>query len=63
MQALSVNGNNAGEVEAAPRWSMSLNDFELLTVIGRGSYAKVVQAEHKKTGQIYAIKIVKKVGL
>ncbi|CAJ0920043.1 unnamed protein product, partial [Mesorhabditis belari] len=32
----------------------------VLTVIGRGSYAKVVQAEHKKTKQIYAIKIIKK---
>lgn len=40
---------------------MSLDDFEVLTVIGRGSYAKVMQAEHKKTGQIYAIKIIKKV--
>lgn len=40
---------------------MSLDDYEILTVIGRGSYAKVVQAEHKKTGQIYAIKIIKKV--
>ncbi|CAJ0958851.1 unnamed protein product, partial [Mesorhabditis belari] len=42
------------------RWQVSLNDFNLLTVIGRGSYAKVVQAEHKKTKQIYAIKIIKK---
>jgi len=39
---------------------MGLEDFELLTVIGRGSYAKVVQAEHKKSEQIYAIKIIKK---
>ncbi|CAJ0577920.1 unnamed protein product, partial [Mesorhabditis spiculigera] len=42
------------------RWQVSLNDFNLLTVIGRGSYAKVVQAEHKRTKQIYAIKIIKK---
>jgi atypical protein kinase C iota type len=42
------------------RWAMSLDDFTLLTVIGRGSYAKVLQAEHKTTGQIYAIKVIKK---
>lgn len=29
------------------RPGIGLDDFELLTVIGRGSYAKVVQAEHK----------------
>ncbi|KAJ1346825.1 Protein kinase C-like 3 [Parelaphostrongylus tenuis] len=44
----------------ARKWSVSLNDFRLLTVIGRGSYAKVVQAEHVKTKQVYAIKIIKK---
>lgn len=37
-----------------------LDDFRLLTVIGRGSYAKVIQAEHKRTKEIFAIKIVKK---
>ncbi|CAD5212725.1 unnamed protein product [Bursaphelenchus okinawaensis] len=37
-----------------------LDDFNMLKVIGRGSYAKVVQAEHKVTKQIYAIKIIKK---
>uniref|UniRef100_A0AC35TYI4 Protein kinase C n=1 Tax=Rhabditophanes sp. KR3021 TaxID=114890 RepID=A0AC35TYI4_9BILA len=39
---------------------ISLDDFTLLTVIGKGSYAKVLQAEHKKTKDIYAIKIIKK---
>uniref|UniRef100_A0A7E4V9L7 Protein kinase C-like 3 n=1 Tax=Panagrellus redivivus TaxID=6233 RepID=A0A7E4V9L7_PANRE len=39
---------------------VSIDDFNLLTIIGRGSYAKVVQAEHKETKQIYAIKIIKK---
>lgn len=39
---------------------MSLKDFDLLRVIGRGSYAKVVQVEMKATRQIYAMKIIKK---
>ncbi|KAI1706461.1 protein kinase domain-containing protein [Ditylenchus destructor] len=54
------NGRNGSLADDSGRWSIGLDDFELLTVIGRGSYAKVVQAEHKKTGQIYAIKIIKK---
>ncbi|CAI2325481.1 unnamed protein product [Caenorhabditis sp. 36 PRJEB53466] len=54
-----TNGNGATG-GAASKWAVSLNDFRLLTVIGRGSYAKVVQAEHIATHQIYAIKIIKK---
>ncbi|CAG9538793.1 unnamed protein product [Cercopithifilaria johnstoni] len=49
-----------GAPAKSSKWTVSLNDFNLLTVIGRGSYAKVIQAEHKKTGTVYAIKIIKK---
>jgi atypical protein kinase C iota type len=38
----------------------SLKDFELLRVIGRGSYAKVLMVELKKTKRIYAMKVIKK---
>jgi serine/threonine protein kinase len=31
-----------------------------LTVIGQGSFGKVVQARHKSTGNIYAMKILDK---
>ncbi|KAL3093152.1 hypothetical protein niasHT_022602 [Heterodera trifolii] len=55
---IAVHTLNNGE--GVSSLGIGLEDFELLTVIGRGSYAKVVQAEHKKTGQIYAIKIIKK---
>lgn len=37
-----------------------LEDFELVKVIGRGSYAKVFMVELKKTGRIYAMKVIKK---
>ncbi|XP_013393561.1 protein kinase C iota type isoform X2 [Lingula anatina] len=40
--------------------AISLRDFELLRVIGRGSYAKVLQVELKKTKRIYAMKVIKK---
>ncbi|CDW56116.1 protein kinase C iota type [Trichuris trichiura] len=39
---------------------VSLEDFNLLKVIGRGSYAKVLQVEYKKTNQLYAMKVIKK---
>ncbi|XP_078039117.1 protein kinase C iota type isoform X1 [Augochlora pura] len=38
----------------------SLNDFELIKVIGRGSYAKVLMVELKRTKRIYAMKVIKK---
>lgn len=37
-----------------------LEDFELLRVIGRGSYAKVLMVELKQTKRIYAMKVIKK---
>ncbi|CAH8563785.1 unnamed protein product [Schistosoma turkestanicum] len=39
---------------------IGLHDFNLLKVIGRGSYAKVFQVEHKPTNRIYAMKVIKK---
>uniref|UniRef100_A0A8C3XJ52 Protein kinase C iota type n=1 Tax=Chelydra serpentina TaxID=8475 RepID=A0A8C3XJ52_CHESE len=43
-----------------PSSSMGLQDFDLLRVIGRGSYAKVLLVRLKKTERIYAMKVVKK---
>lgn len=36
------------------------NDFELLKVIGRGAFGKVMQVRYKKNKQVYAMKILKK---
>src|SRR6185437_11118397 len=36
-----------------------LDDFELLKVLGRGSFGKVMQVKKKSTGKIYAMKILK----
>lgn len=42
---------------------LTMDDFDLLKVLGKGSYGKVVQARHKRNCRIYAIKIIKKDGL
>jgi len=39
---------------------VSLKDFDMIKVIGRGSYAKVLMVELKSTRRIYAMKVIKK---
>mmetsp|Transcript_7366 Transcript_7366/g.12380 ORF Transcript_7366/g.12380 Transcript_7366/m.12380 type:complete len:522 (+) Transcript_7366:80-1645(+) len=48
------NCANGGEA------TVSLGDFELLKVIGRGTYGKVMQVKLKGTSDIYAMKVLKK---
>eukprot|EP01104_Vermistella_antarctica_P002448 TRINITY_DN12692_c0_g1_i1.p1 TRINITY_DN12692_c0_g1~~TRINITY_DN12692_c0_g1_i1.p1 ORF type:complete len:442 (+),score=157.22 TRINITY_DN12692_c0_g1_i1:237-1562(+) len=36
------------------------DDFELITVIGKGSFGKVMQVRHKEDGHIYAMKVLRK---
>lgn len=40
--------------------ALGLADFDLIRVIGRGSYAKVLLVRLKKNEQVYAMKVVKK---
>jgi serum/glucocorticoid-regulated kinase 2 len=40
-----------------------LDDFELLKVLGRGSFGKVMQVKKKSDGKIYAMKILKKAAI
>lgn len=47
-------------LEVSPQRQYSLDDFELIRVIGRGSYAKVLMVELKRTRRIYAMKVIKK---
>lgn len=50
----------AGDEEVGVSRQYSIADFELIRVIGRGSYAKVLMVELKKTKCIYAMKVIKK---
>ncbi|OOF99734.1 hypothetical protein ASPCADRAFT_138508 [Aspergillus carbonarius ITEM 5010] len=40
--------------------SMKLEDFDLLKVVGKGSFGKVMQVMKKDTGRIYALKTIRK---
>ena len=40
--------------------AIALEDFELVRVIGRGSYAKVFVVEQRRTRRLYAMKVIKK---
>uniref|UniRef100_UPI00358F9A61 serine/threonine-protein kinase Sgk2-like isoform X2 n=1 Tax=Myxine glutinosa TaxID=7769 RepID=UPI00358F9A61 len=45
-------------------WSFSTNttaaDFDLLKILGRGSFGKVLLGRHKSSGKFYAIKVLQK---
>ncbi|CAH3038016.1 unnamed protein product [Porites lobata] len=53
-------GSKPKEASSGSSFLISLKDFTLLRVIGRGSYAKVLLVELKKNKRIYAMKVVKK---
>ena len=40
--------------------AISIDHFDLIRVIGRGSYAKVLMVELKETKMLYAMKVIKK---
>ncbi|KAJ2838508.1 Serine/threonine-protein kinase Sgk2 [Coemansia sp. 'formosensis'] len=48
--------------EPAPSGSqkIGLDDFQLLSIIGKGSYGKVMLARYKDTGKVMAIKVISK---
>ncbi|XP_052869451.1 atypical protein kinase C [Anopheles cruzii] len=57
---VEVNDNVEEPLEPVTQRQYSLNDFELIRVIGRGSYAKVLMVELRTTRRIYAMKVIKK---
>lgn len=41
--------------------SLTIDDFELITVIGKGSFGKVMQVRKRDTSRIYALKTIRKI--
>lgn len=58
--AIETVQNVEEQLEQTTQRQYSLDDFELIRVIGRGSYAKVLMVELKRTRRIYAMKVIKK---
>lgn len=59
--AVAIDAAQAEEqLEVGAQRQYSLDDFDLIRVIGRGSYAKVLMVELRRTGRIYAMKVIKK---
>ncbi|KAM9306838.1 serine/threonine-protein kinase N2 [Pholidichthys leucotaenia] len=49
-------------VHPPKRWhqGLQMDDFKCISVLGRGHFGKVLLAEYKKSGKLYAIKALKK---
>ena len=51
---------NFADIVPEKKTSISLDKFDIITVIGRGNFSKVLMAELKRDKQLYAIKVIKK---
>lgn len=57
---LIVNLTIVHLLDKKPGKAISIDHFDLIRVIGRGSYAKVLMVELKETRRLYAMKVIKK---
>ncbi|XP_034548579.1 serine/threonine-protein kinase N2-like [Notolabrus celidotus] len=56
----SMNSSEGSEDPLVSSPKMQVDDFRYISVLGRGHFGKVLLAEFKKTGKLYAIKALKK---
>lgn len=61
-----TGGSSSGKIQVAVKFipnyghSLAIDDFELVTVIGKGSFGKVMQVRKRDTSRIYALKTIRK---
>ncbi|KAK1270852.1 Serine/threonine-protein kinase AtPK2/AtPK19 [Acorus gramineus] len=46
--------------QSTEKWSVGLEDFEVLKLVGQGAFGKVYQVKKKDTSEIYAMKVMRK---
>ncbi|XP_036954518.1 serine/threonine-protein kinase N2-like [Acanthopagrus latus] len=56
----SINNTGGSEDQPVSALKMQMDDYKYISVLGRGHFGKVLLAEFKKTGKLYAIKALKK---
>ncbi|XP_040010616.1 serine/threonine-protein kinase N2-like [Xiphias gladius] len=56
----SINNTEGSEDQPVSALKMHMEDFKYISVLGRGHFGKVLLAEFKKTGKLYAVKALKK---
>eukprot|EP01130_Rhizamoeba_saxonica_P009661 TRINITY_DN3938_c0_g3_i1.p1 TRINITY_DN3938_c0_g3~~TRINITY_DN3938_c0_g3_i1.p1 ORF type:complete len:494 (+),score=104.83 TRINITY_DN3938_c0_g3_i1:121-1482(+) len=61
--SLHISNDNENIGSARTTKSISIRDFEILKPISRGAFGRVYLAKKKKTNELYAIKVLKKVDI
>ncbi|XP_044188466.1 serine/threonine-protein kinase N2-like isoform X1 [Thunnus albacares] len=56
----SINNTEENEDQPVSALKMQMEDLKYISVLGRGHFGKVLLAEVRKTGKLYAIKALKK---